>query len=489
MNNKETSSSTSTENGTQPTGKITVQMDKKDTITFIIPTEMRTTDTDTDTDTSDKTTNAGSANEISEKNRRGVFSIGCDFDGGGTNHDSDDSDEALRKIIHEEHKKTDPDLMLRSLYGRIKVNQKFWQPHSETFKVQNRFIIELVNAIKRLEGCTLKKATQNQLINFVHELTTSGNLNRSTIFRLIKCTRKSKHFEHWEDYKLKFCLDWDLLIDHLTVELHWSFNIVERKRKKIVELLNELRKIGKPATNNSDVGSSASSSGDDKKKKKHDNDNDNELKEIVVEIKKLISECDDEMKDFLCRIIKSCECNEKKGQSGVLSSSSSSTSSSSSSSSTSSSSSSSSTSSCSCSGTGNNSNCLKKNNDEVETITDEIEKIITQMIKRFITEEVELINDGDGDGDGDSDDDNDNDFTKKLKKSIDNGNFEKSIIRKINRILYIDGEEYHSRRRQNRNEFIGSDELKDFAESGKLNKIIDSEMKKILLLEKCNGKK
>jgi len=121
----------------------------------------------------------------------------------------------ISNYIENKIKNIDPDILLESIYNRVKENQELWNPKTQIFSTQTFFIIVLVNSIKKLKRVSLKEANNEQLIEFLSEIVLNNITNQEHLSFLIKCSKKSKNYHCWNDYHQEFCNDWHDLLFYL----------------------------------------------------------------------------------------------------------------------------------------------------------------------------------------------------------------------------------------------------------------------------------
>ena len=132
------------------------------------------------------------------------------------------------------------DDLLHSLYDRIKKNQKCWSPTSEIFKTQSLFVIALVDAINKLQCFSVVEANAQQLLGFLDALISSGFKDMEKLCALLKCSKKSEHYENWTNYKYEFCCDWIRLLTFISLKLSNAMNAEERNVEAVVNMSDNL---------------------------------------------------------------------------------------------------------------------------------------------------------------------------------------------------------------------------------------------------------
>jgi regulator of sirC expression with transglutaminase-like and TPR domain len=143
---------------------------------------------------------------------------------------------SLEEIVEIEDEVYNPDKLLSKIYNTVKENKKYFQCYDPIFKIQAEFIDILVDAIKELEGKTLKESNDEQFVDFLLKLNSFTLSNEKKYQDLIECSDRSMHFKDWVKYSNEFLRDW--------VNLNCFFSMrllgISMKREQEVNIIREL---------------------------------------------------------------------------------------------------------------------------------------------------------------------------------------------------------------------------------------------------------
>lgn len=139
----------------------------------------------------------------------------------------------LKEIIERETS-YNPDNELFDIYKNVKENQLLFEEDSKYFKDKQLFITHLTESIKQLNGSTLVKADLPEIYNFTKLLLIGGFVFPSIFHTIFTCSKQSKHYKNWIEYKTKMLKKWIKLFNFIKTKIYFgiisgpymSFNLI-----------------------------------------------------------------------------------------------------------------------------------------------------------------------------------------------------------------------------------------------------------------------